>query len=967
MKRLFSFLIFTLTFVLQLHSNLFAQNLLQNGTFNNTTSNWVTSCTSIEAVYFETTYGGSVSTNHVAEVDDESCFHQDICVLPGASYIFSMQASRRTTGSPNPLTTHINISGLDATGTVVGTYVNMDFTRTNTVFSLTAVTGIPVIVVPMGSGVVRLRVTLTDNTTGYSTLGMIVDNLSLVFATPPSISAAGSACQNVATTFSVNGVPAGATDIFYNWSFGGSATPATSTSSTPLVTWSTAGTNISSVTLSNGVCFVDTITYTLPVRATSAVAVYDTICFNAPITFNGVSLNTSGTYLDTFSNIGGCDSVVTLNLFVKPEPSAPSISGDTFYCQGAAFVPFTVTGSGILWYTTATGGVGSVVAPTVPTGTPGVYIYYASQVVSGCEGARDSIRVFVNPTPAAPVGNNVTYCQFEPTVPLTATGTNILWYTAATGGTGSINAPTPSSAVAGVYTWYISQTNNTCEGPRAPVTATINARPPAPVITNSPGAYCPGQPFNTWTIVSGTGILWYTSAVGGVGSTTPPVVNTSIPGTYTFWASQTVLGCEGDRSSVTVTVYSAVTANFTPIIKLGCHGDTVSFINNSVGGVSYMWDFGDGTSSTAVNPIHAYPVQGLYTVKLFTHSYTCVDSNIQTLDLRHKDSAAFNIVSPLLCQGMSTAFTNQSIPAATATYLWDFGDGSTTTVANPSHIYVNTGTYTVALVATDLVPCKDTAYAVVTVDSASTIDMRLSDTMLCRGTYVTMTTDYLHLGDTSLVWNLGNGDSVFTTNPLIYAYPATGIYTITSTVRFRACPTISTTKTVNVVQVPVIGLGPDTSICAGSELLIIKDLLNDGSTGVTWLWNNGATTPSITVSTDGIYYATATLGSCSSSDTVKVTNSCYISIPNVFTPNGDGLNEYFNPRDYLSKGLLTFNMSIYNRWGQLIFETDKVTGRGWDGNFNNEPQPQGVYVYSISATFTDGQKVSQKGNITLLK
>lgn len=943
-----------------------AQNLILNGTFSATSSNWVTSCVNVEATYYETTYGGSAGTNRVAEVDDESCFHQDVCILPGASYVFSMQASRRTSGGPNPTTTHLNISGLDATGTPVATYVNMDFTRTNTTFSLTNVTGIPTISVPSGSGVVRLRVTLTDNTTGYATLGMIVDNLSLVFATPPVISGTGAACQNSAYTLGVTGIPSSAPDIYYNWTFGGTASPASSTSSTPSVTWSTAGTSIATVILGNGVCYVDTLSYNVPVAATSSTTLYDTICSNSSVTFNGIPVNTSGTYLDTLSNINGCDSFITLNLFVKPQPGAPSITGDTFYCQGEAFVPFSVTGTGILWYTTPTGGIGTSTAPVVPTGTPGSYIYYASQLINGCESARDSIHVTVNITPAAPTVSPVTYCQYVTTVPLTASGTNLLWYTAATGGTGSSTAPTPSSAAAGVFTWYVSQTDNTCEGPRQPVTVTINARPAPPVITNNPGTYCPGQPFNNWTIVSGTNITWYNAATGGVGSTTPPTVNTSAPGTYTYWASQTVLGCESDRSSVTVTVYNAVTSGFSSAIKYGCHGDSVSFFNGSTGGVAYLWVFGDGTSSTMTNPSHVYPVQDVYTVKLYTHSFTCVDSSIQSLDLRHKDSAAFAITTPLLCQGASTSFTDQSV-ATTPLYAWSFGDGSTSTQQNPAHTYNLAGVYTVSLIVSDFVPCYDTTFKVVTVDSVSGISMQLSDTVLCRGTYLTMSAGYLEAGSTGIVWDMGNGDSVKDRSPLLYAYSWAGAFAITTTVHYRACPDKSISRNVTVMPQPVIDLGADTSICAGSEAVILQDKLASGSVGISWLWSSGETTRAIAVSTEGEYYVTATLGNCKASDTVIVNNNCHTEFPNVFTPNGDGLNDYFDPRTYLGNGLQTFKMDVYNRWGELVFSTDKTSGRGWDGRFNGEPQPQEVYVYLVNATFVDGQKLDRKGNLTLIR
>ena len=129
----------------------------------------------------------------------------------------------------------------------------------------------------------------------------------------------------------------------------------------------------------------------------------------------------------------------------------------------------------------------------------------------------------------------------------------------------------------------------------------------------------------------------------------------------------------------------------------------------------------------------------------------------------------------------------------------------------------------------------------------------------------------------------------------------------------------------------------------------------------------GQTTPSIVVTTPGTYYVTVTINGCEASDTLVVKNDCYLDIPNVFTPNGDGLNDYFFPRNYLSKGLSTFSMNIYNRWGQLIFETNSTDGAGWDGKFNETEQPEGVYIYVIDATFIDGQKEHRQGNVTLLR
>ena len=117
----------------------------------------------------------------------------------------------------------------------------------------------------------------------------------------------------------------------------------------------------------------------------------------------------------------------------------------------------------------------------------------------------------------------------------------------------------------------------------------------------------------------------------------------------------------------------------------------------------------------------------------------------------------------------------------------------------------------------------------------------------------------------------------------------------------------------------------------------------------------------------GDYYTTVTIGNCHASDTVHITEDCYLSAPNIFTPNGDGVNDYFNPRSMLSSGLTAFKMDIYNRWGQLIFSTSSLDGRGWDGKFNGETQPEEVYVYIIDATFRDGKKEHHQGNVTLLR
>ncbi len=701
----------------------------------------------------------------------------------------------------------------------------------------------------------------------------------------------------------------------------------------------------------------------------------ETYSWTGPNSFSSTLQNPSFTgfvALDTgiyqvIATWNGCKDTGYTHVILAPVPPPPVITGVTTYCTGDVFVPFTVTGAAILWYTSGTGGVGTAIAPVVNTAIPGTHTYWASQTILGCESNRDSITVTVHTTPAPPVITGTTvYCQYYTYVPPTATGLNILWYTTAAGGIGTLTPAAVNTNIPGTYTLYATQTDSGCTSPRAPFVITVNPKPVPPVITNTPGNYCPGQAFAPFVALTGSGILWYTTAVGGVGGPVPPAVNTAIPGIYTVWATQTVLGCESDRSSAIVTVYDSVIAGFNWDLKYGCKADTVVFTNTSYQATNYVWDFGDGASSISKDPTHIYLWQDVNTVKLFARSATCIDSSIQTIDMVHPIKAQFVSDTDLICQGSAINFTDLSV-GTTLSYTWYFGDGATSNSASPAHTYPRTGVYKVMEVITDFVPCMDTAYKVVSVDTISPLSISVTDTVICTGTYITFTGNYSSIGNTGITWSMGNGDSIKDENPVRYGYGTVGTFIITAKALYRVCPEPSASRSVTVIPPPVISLGPDTTICKGSQALVLADRINAGKAGATWSWNTGANTSSISVTEPGTYIATVTIDGCEAQGSVKVDNDCYMNVPNVFTPNGDGLNDYFYPRQYLTSGLSGFKMSIYNRWGVLIFETNALKGAGWDGKFNNTDQPSGVYVYIIDATFKDGQKEHHQGNVTLLR
>lgn len=197
-----------------------------------------------------------------------------------------------------------------------------------------------------------------------------------------------------------------------------------------------------------------------------------------------------GTTTYYVSQTVGCESprfAIVVN--VTASTAAPTVTSPVNYCQNAVAVPLTATGTNLLWYTTATGGTGSTTAPTPSTAVVGSTTYYVSQTQSCGESPRATIIVNVSAVPVAPsVISPVTYCQNTASV-LTAAGTNLLWYTAATGGTGSATAPAPSTATAGTTIFYVSQTTNNCESPRSSITVNVIASPIAPTVT-SPVNYC---------------------------------------------------------------------------------------------------------------------------------------------------------------------------------------------------------------------------------------------------------------------------------------------------------------------------------------------------------------------------------------------------------------------------------------------------------------------------------------------
>jgi len=314
----------------------------------------------------------------------------------------------------------------------------------------------------------------------------------------------------------------------------------------------------------------------------------------------------------------------------------------------------------------------------------------------------------------------------------------------------------------------------------------------------------------------------------------------------------------------------------------------------------------------------------------------------------------------VICTDDTSFFTNAS--AGFNNYLWLFGDGNSSVAVSPQHVYAQPGVYTVTLIG---YPCADTLQHTVTVDSNAYIRFVTDKKDYCAGAGATCIAFYPP-GASLLTWSFGDGTTGTGFQPR-HGYDEPGTYIIQVRAQFRACADTSATDTVYVHPQPVVGIGPDTFMCPNGSPYLLQNM----ATSVLYdhyRWSTGDTTATLLAKTPGLYWLSVTTAyACTATDSMEIKNSCYLDIPNVFTPNGDGLNDYFFPRALLSHDLSSFHMQIFDRWGEEIFVTTSIDGRGWDGRYGGRDMPQGVYIYLIEAQFANGTSEKFKGNVTLLR
>ncbi|WP_420287251.1 Calx-beta domain-containing protein [Flavobacterium psychrophilum] len=268
----------------------------------------------------------------------------------------------------------------------------------------------------------------------------------------------------------------------------------------------------------------------------------------ATLSGNTLSFTGAGTVVVQYAYTTSCgvSRVASKTFTVFGTPVTPTVSSQVF-CIGAGkkVNDLVATGTGIKWYNAATAGTQYTGTELLVTGT-----YYASQTanypVGACESARTVVAVTVSATPA-PTALAQIFCSVDAkkVSDLVAIGTGIKWYDAVTAGTQYTGAE-----VLATGTYYASQTINGCESARTAVAVTVNSTPGLP--TASAQTFCSVDAKKVSDLVAiGTGIKWYNAVTAGTQYTGAEVLATG-----TYYASQTINGCESARTAVAVTVNS---------------------------------------------------------------------------------------------------------------------------------------------------------------------------------------------------------------------------------------------------------------------------------------------------------------------------------------------------------------------------------------------------------------------------
>lgn len=806
----------------------------------------------------------------------------------------------------------------------------------------------------------------------------------------------------------------------WSWNFGDGNT---STAQNPSNTYSSAGTyTVTLIATGPGGC---SSTFSLPVTVyPQPVANFSviTVCQGTATTFTDLSTggatswswnfgdgNTStsqnpsntysstGTYtatLNVTATPGGCTSTFSLPVTVYAQPVA-NFSATTV-CQGfpTSFTDLSTGGATGWSWAFGDGNTSTVQSPSNTYAASGTYSVTLTTTGTGGCTSTITIPVTVYALPVASFSVNAVCVNTPPTTFTDASSGTTSWawdFGDPASGANNISSqtnPTHSYSVAGTYTATLIVTS--ANGCTDTVTQTVTVNP-MPTAAFSVTTVC----FNNATTYidqsTGTPTQWQWDFGDGSNSTNQNPTHTYfVDGTYTVTLIATnAFGCADTTSMITV-VHPLPFANFTApavcVTNQTCFGDASTISSGVVNG--WSWNFADSASginniSNVQSPCHVFTAAGTYNVILTaTSNFGCQGTINLPVTVYPPPVAGFT--STDVCLNAITVFSSTSTGAAQ--WNWTFGDGNSSSAQNPTHTYLGYGTYLVTLIVQSSSSCRDTVTDTVTVHPLPIVNF--SADSVCVGVPTTfMDNSFIPIGNIAgWNWNFGDpasgANDTSTAQSPTHVFTAPGTFNVTLTLTSNNNCTSTLSLPVIVFPLPVAGFSAEPAPTVTlSETVEFTDL----STGavVSWWWDFGDSAlaseqnPAHLYTDTGMYVITLIVESNNGCrDTVEQplrVKDFTFYIPNAFTPNGDGHNDFFFGQGI---GIVEYEMFIFDRWGNRIYyckvsDLPQTLPCMWsgtvDGSSSDVVVQEDVYVWKVKLTNVFMKDFTYTGTVTVVK
>ncbi|HEX3168037.1 MAG TPA: gliding motility-associated C-terminal domain-containing protein [Chitinophagaceae bacterium] len=688
-----------------------------------------------------------------------------------------------------------------------------------------------------------------------------------------------------------------------------------------------------------------------------------------PTIANAGTIN-SGTYSVTVT-ANGCTSIsANVTAAVNTVPAAPIVSTNGPVCSGSSLhlTASTLTGASYSW-TGPNGFASSLQNPVINNVTVANAGSYSVTVTVGqCTSTSTSTSAVINPIPTTPVVSTSPACQGTD-LNITASlvpGVSYSW-TGPNGFTSSNQNPTIVNAGAiNAGTYSVTVTANGCTSIPASVTAIVNMLPLAPIVsTNSP--LCSGSSINLMAgSMTGATYLW--SGPNGFTSSlqNPTITSASTSASGSYSVTATVNGCTGATGTASIIVNQIPPSPSVSSNGPLCAGSALNLIASGIAGASYLWSGPNGFSSSLQNPVinNATSMStGIYNASVTVNG--CKSPATSVTIVIDQPTIANAGSDQIVCSSNQFVNLTGNLSGGTNSGLWT-GSGSGN--FSPSNSILNTSYYPSAadklagnvilkLTSTNNGACAASSSSVkITFAAAPSVNAGSDQTVCANNANVFLKGQYNNAA--GIIWS-STGDGSF--SPSVSSLNATyipgtrdksnsGVNLILKTTGNTACSPGADTILVTIKAAPVISSGGVKYVLENNST-ILNPVISGSNLKYLWapgiyLNNDTVSNPVCTPKTD-VSYKIISIDDfgCSSSADVFVKVLKQLQIPNVFTPNGDGINEKWEVKNL--KDYADCKVEIFNRYGQLVYHSIGYLNE-WDGILNGKPLPAATYYYVIN-------------------